>query len=144
MSAKSLVIPATGRSTGRRRARVLTTVVGVLSALVIWAIAEYGFDLDLHSPAFNGGDPADVGAVQVVGAALVGSLAGWALLALLEHVTSRAVSWWVVVAIIGLLVSLGGPLGGSGITASNRWTLALMHVVVGAVVIIGFARSSRR
>lgn len=142
--ATATTIPTALATKARRRARVLTVALTMLAALALWVIVEYGFGLDLRSPAFGAGGSADIGAVNVLIAALIGSAAGWALLAVLERFTARARKLWTAGAIVALLVSLGGPFGGTGITASNRLVLALMHVVVAGVVIAGLYRSSAR
>jgi hypothetical protein len=119
----------------RRRARPLAVVVAVLVALVVWAVAEQGFGIDLRSPA-NGSqasweiNPAVVGVTSGVA-----SLAAWGLLALLERLTAHPRTLWTAIAVLVLLISLGGPLSGTGITSANRVALALMHLSVAAVLI---------
>jgi hypothetical protein len=81
--------------------------------------------------------------VNVVISAAAASLAGWGLLAVLERFTARARTVWTVIAALAMLVSLGAPLSGTGITGANRAWLALMHVAVGAVFIPLLARTSR-
>lgn len=130
--------------TGSRwRVRLVTVAGASLAALATWLVAESLFGLELHSPAANAGEAADIGASHVALAAAVGSLLGFGLLAVLERLTSRARRTWMVIAALGLLVSLGGPLSGSGITAANRVVLVLMHVVVAAVVVAGVYRASQ-
>lgn len=136
----STSVAATTRS--RRGLRAGTVALAVLAPLVLWAIVEYAFGLDLRSPAFGDGQTADVGAVHVVVAALAGALAGLASLAFLERVTARAKGLWTAGGIVALLVSLGGPLGGSGVGTVNRGVLAAMHVVVALVLIVGFTRAA--
>ena len=75
-----------------------------------------------------------VGVDYVVGASLIASLAGWALLALLERRTPRARSIWTVVAIVVLLVSVSLPLS-IATTTGSKTVLALMHVAVAVVLI---------
>ena len=128
----------------RRRARLATAAVASTAALVLWAIVEYGFGLDLRSPAFGSGEVADVGAAHVLVASLAGSLLGWASLATLERLSARAARLWAAGAVVALLVSLGGPLGGTGIGAGNRAVLAAMHVVVAVIAIAGLYRTSPR
>ncbi len=137
--------PAAVEAGRRRRFRLLAVAGAVMVALGLWAIVELGFGLDLRSPgeAFGGtGGTSDVGPLQVIVASGVGSLAGWALLALLERFSSRARAVWVVIALLALLASLGGPLGGTGVTAANRGVLVCMHLLVAAIVIPSFYLSS--
>ncbi len=125
-----------------RKARLGAVVAAALAALTIWAIVEGGFGTDLRAPATGNAAPADIGPLTVVTASAVASLAGWALLALLERFTARARRVWAVVALMVLVVSLGGALGGTGITTANRISLALMHIVVAAVLIPLLHRTS--
>jgi hypothetical protein len=122
----------------------LLAVTGAVgAALSLWAIIELGFGFDLRGPAFGGASgTSDVGPLQVIIASGVGSLAGWALLTLLERFTRARAIWWVAIAVLALLASLGGPLSGTGITASNRVALASMHLLVAAIVILSLYLSS--
>ncbi len=132
---------------GRQRARLarLAAVGGaIVAALAVWFVAEVVLGLDLRQPAASVGTQAEsINAVHVVFSAAVGSLAGWALLAVAERLTARPRRVWTVIAVVALVVSLGGPLSGSGITTSNRLALLLMHVVVAAVVILALGRTAR-
>src|SRR6266540_5733888 len=85
----------------RRRFRLLAVAGAVMAALGLWAIVELGFGFDLRSPgeAFGGASgTSDVGPLQVIIASGIGSLMGWALLALLERFSSRARTVWVAIA----------------------------------------------
>jgi hypothetical protein len=137
----------TGRAavgSGRQQARLAAAGGAIVAALAVWFVAEVVLGLDLRQPAASVGEQtADVDAVHVAFGAAVGSLAGWALLAVVERLTARPRRVWTVIAVVALVVSLGGPLSGSGITASNRLALMLMHVVVAAVVVPALARTAR-
>ncbi|WP_033665019.1 DUF6069 family protein [Salinispora oceanensis] len=78
----------------------------------------------------------------VVHMSLVTSLAGWALLAVLERLTRLARTAWTVIALSVLVISYGGPLLGAGIPTGSRITLALMHTTVAAVLIPVFRSTS--
>src|SRR6266498_1676981 len=101
--------PAAVEAGRRRRFRLLAVAGAVMAALGLWTIVELGFGLDLRSPgeAFGGtggtGGTSDVGPLQVIIASGIGSLTGWALLALLERFSSRARAVWVVIALLALL-----------------------------------------
>jgi hypothetical protein len=83
------------------------------TAFAIWAVATAaGVDLTV---SYDSGQPMQITVVNVVLAALVGSLAGWGLLALLR--------------------SLGGPLSATA-SADTKVSLVAMHLVVAAVVIV--------
>jgi hypothetical protein len=119
----------------RRRARLLVVVGAVMAALVVWAVAELGFGLHLRLPANGSQASWDVNAVVVVATSGVAALAAWGLLALLERLTAHPRAAWTTIAVLALLISLGGPLSGTGITTANRVALALMHLAVAAVLI---------
>jgi len=79
----------------------------------------------------------------IIASALAASLLGWALLAVLERITAvRARRAWVTTAVVVLLLSLLGPLTASEIDAGARASLLTIHLVVGAVLIPLYARSS--
>jgi hypothetical protein len=49
---------------------------------------------------------------------------------------------WTVIAVLVTVLSLAGPLGNAA-TPDAGVALAVMHLVVGAVVILGFRRTAR-
>jgi hypothetical protein len=74
--------------------------------------------------------------VAAVLTSLVASLAAWLLLAVSErYLTSRARTVWTILAMAGFVVSLGGPMSGTGIDATDRALLGVLHVIVAAVLI---------
>jgi len=99
--------------------------------------------LGLHLLArFGNAAPESVGIDFVVGASLIGSLAGWALLVVLERRTSQARTIWTAIAVLALLASFSLPLF-AGVSTSTQVTLAVMHVAVAAVLIPAMRRGSR-
>jgi hypothetical protein len=72
--------------------------------------------------------------VNVVVAALVGSLAGWGLLVLLRRFTAKALAIWTVIAIVAALLSLAGPLSATA-PAGTKVALVAMHLAVATVLI---------
>ena len=72
------------------------------------------------------------------------SCAGWGFMAVLERLTARARRVWLVIAVAALVLSLGTPLAGVGVTLANRLVLMLMHLAVGSVLIPALYRSSPR
>ncbi len=137
------VARAQSRPDRRRRARMAAVAGGVLAALAIWVIAEVVAGVDLRRPApARGTATQDIDALHVAFAAAAGSLAGWALLALLERTTGRARRVWIVIAVVAFIVSLGGPLSGTGITSAGRMALLSMHVAVAAAIVPALYRTS--
>lgn len=110
-----------------------------MAALAVWVIAAplAGLDLGVRT----GDTPQTVGAGPIIGVRLLASLLGWALLALLEKRTARARRIWTVIAVIVLVLSLGGPLS-DGVTGAIKVTLALLHGAVAAVLVPGLRRTS--
>ena len=124
----------------------LTPVVAVLgataAAVAIWVVATLaGAELTV---SFGPGQPIQkITVVNVVVAALVGSLAGWGLLALLRRFTTNARAVWTVVATIFALLSLGGPLSTISSAGTKAWLVA-MHLAVATVTIVGLRRTRGR
>jgi hypothetical protein len=120
-----------------------TAVLGATAAAVaIWILATLaGADLTV---SFGTGQPIQkVTVVNVVVAALVGSLAGWGLLALLRRFTTNARAIWTVIAMIFALVSLGGPMSTIS-SAGTKVALVAMHLAVATVTIVGLRRTRGR
>jgi hypothetical protein len=121
----------------------LAVVLGATAAAVaIWIVATLaGAELIV---SFGSGQPVQkVTVINVVVAALVGSLAGWGLLALLRRFTTNARAIWTVIAVVFLMLSLGGPLTATA-SAGTKVALVAMHLAVGTVVILGLRRTRGR
>lgn len=130
-------------SVDRKSSRV-PQALGVVAAavavtVVVWALADIVV-ADLRQPGFDGTAPRELGVAAVAMAALVGALLGWATLLVLERMTSRGRQLWLGLALAVLLLSMGGPFSGEGISSGNRVALALMHLAVAGVVIPGLYR----
>ncbi|HVM13252.1 MAG TPA: PPOX class F420-dependent oxidoreductase [Egibacteraceae bacterium] len=135
---------ATATTRPRRRTRLVAVTGAVTAALTVWAATEILLGVDLRSPAFGAQPSHDIGAANVVVAATAASLAGWVFLAVLERFTSRARVVWTVTALLVLLVSLGSPLGGEGISPVIQAALVSMHLAVAAVLTPVMGRTSTR
>ncbi|MGC5289231.1 DUF6069 family protein [Micromonospora sp. DT231] len=76
--------------------------------------------------------------------ALIASLAGWAMLALLERLLPRTARRnWTITALAVLLMSFA-PVAAPGMDSATRLTLAAMHVAVAAVLIPAMTRATVR
>jgi hypothetical protein len=110
---------------------------GVVVALAIWALARLrGVELTVG----EGQDASQVGAVDVLVAALLAGLAAWGARALLaRRGADRA---WPIVAATALGISYIGP----SYLADDMAALVLsgMHLAVGLVLIAGFSRFAPR
>jgi apolipoprotein N-acyltransferase len=130
--------------TWRRRARLGSVVATVVAALGLWAV-YVAFGIDLRSPAFGEyGGTAAVGAGNVAFVSALAAFTAWGPLAVLERLTPRARRMWLVIAVLALVASLGGPWSGTGITTANRVELMGFHLVVGAALIPLLYRTSAK
>jgi hypothetical protein len=121
----------------------VAAVLGATAAAVaIWIVATAaGADLTV---SFGPGQPIQrITVVNVIVAALVGSLAGWGLLALLRRFTANARAIWTAIAIIVALLSLGGPLSAVA-SPGTKVSLVAMHLAVATVTIVGLRRTRGR
>ncbi|MGW6281549.1 DUF6069 family protein [Kribbella sp. NPDC055071] len=120
------------------RSRLAVVGITVVAALAWWAILAHvaGITLDARQ-----GSLMHIGAGQVVFASAALAFLGWGLLAILERRTPNARTAWTVVATIVCLTSLGSPLSG-GIGIGAKLGLASLHLVVGAIVVLGLRRTA--
>ena len=124
------------------RSPVATVLGATAAAVVVWVVATLaGAELTV---SFGAGQPIQkVTVVNVIVAALVGSLAGWGLLALLRRFTVNARAIWTVIAVAFALFSLGGPLSTISSTGT-KVALGAMHLAVATVTIVGLRRTRGR
>ena len=123
---------------GDRRGRVAVrpaalAVAGAGGAAVLaWAVAVPVLGVDLR--VGTEGAATAVGPGSIVAAAVLAGLLGWALLALLVRSVARAGTVWRAVAVVVLLLSLGGPLA-MGVGTASVVVLLTLHAVVAAVLV---------
>ena len=118
------------------RADTAVAVVAAVGAAVVWTAARVaGIDLVVRSASGT----SDVNVVSVVVTTLVVAIAGGALLRLLERRTPNGRRTWTIVAVSVWAVSLLGPLSATRPTAGL--VLASLHLLVGAVVVLGLRRT---
>lgn len=126
---------------GTRRAsitaRLAVVAVAMVATAAVWAIANM---LDVELAAETATGTMDVTLASVIIVTLLVGLAGWGLLALLERGTARGRTIWTIAALVVLLVSLAGPLG--GVTTGAKVALAGMHLAAAIVIIPGLRWSS--
>lgn len=124
----------------RVRSRSITLVVAVLAAVAVWSIATVaGTRLTVD----QGAGPQDVTVLAVIVTSALAALLGWGLLAVLERLSARATMIWTGIAVVVLVLSLV-PASLVDASAGTRVALVLMHLVVGAVVILGLRQGARR
>jgi hypothetical protein len=134
------VTPAV-RDARRSWARALCAAAAAAAAAIAWAVEVPLLGIRL-TVRFGAMAPQTVVAGQVVGTALVAGLLGWLLLAALDRRVGHPRSAWTAVALLVLAVSLALPLA-AATTTSAAVGLIVLHLVVGAVVIPGLARTAR-
>ena len=126
---------------GSNRTRILGVAGAVIAAVAVWAIAVPLLGVQLLVK-FGASAPQSVGIGFVLGASVIGSLAGWGLLVVLERRTAQARSIWTAITVLAVLASFSLPLF-AGVSTSTKVTLAVMHVAVAAVLIPAMRRVSR-
>ena len=133
-------------TTPRGRPRLLGLAGAVLVNEALWLLATFVLGMQLQAPASSPDlQPTAIGPLLVAIASVVGYLAGWAVLAVLERLTVRvrARAIWLGLALVALLASLALPLGGTGIDAANRLVLVLMHLAVAAVLVLAAGQTTQ-
>ncbi|MGW5671654.1 DUF6069 family protein [Micromonospora sp. NPDC003776] len=125
----------------RRRGRALAVLATTAATLLVWVVAVPASGVDLT--ARIGGTEQTVTPVAVVLSTLLAGLAAWGLLALLERLTTRSRAVWTGAALIVLLVSLAGPMGG-GVGTAAVATLVAMHLVTAVVLVPLLWRTAAR
>lgn len=121
---------------GRWRDDWPVAVTAAVAAAAVWVLATQLASVDLTVRSGSGTQHVNVVSV-IVTSVVVALVAGW-LLRLLERRTPRGRTIWTVVAVAIWVLSLAGPLGARSL-AAGLW-LALLHLVVGSVVIVGLRR----
>jgi hypothetical protein len=129
------------RTPGRARARALAVAATVAAAVLVWLVGEplLGNDLVVEQP---GRPPLDLGLSAFVIITLGASLAGWAVLALLEKITRYGRRIWTGLAVAVVVLSFL-PFLSSEMSTGSAVVLALVHLVVGAVLISLMLRTPR-
>lgn len=125
-------------ATGIGRRRALTVIGATLAPAAVWLLAQAtGTELAI---TLASRPPMVVSLPFVIGTALAASLAGWAALAGLQRMTGHARALWTSLAIAALLASFG-PIAVVQTNAEVRTMLALMHLIVATVLILGLRRT---
>jgi Family of unknown function (DUF6069) len=128
-------------TTSRVRTAAPALLGAPVAATAIWAVATAaGAELTVRFGA--GQPPMDITVVNVVVTALLASLAGWGLLAVLNRMVARARAVWIAVAATMALLSLGGPLSATA-SGGTKVVLVAMHLAVATVLIAALGRPAR-
>jgi Family of unknown function (DUF6069) len=117
--------------THHTRRRIGTVVLSPAAALAAWALIRL-MGIDLVVSVGDG----TVGPTDVFAAALLGALAGWGVVRLLERNSRYPRRLWLFLGSTALAVSVIGPTWFADGTSSVA--LIALHVVVAVIVIGGF------
>lgn len=128
------VSPPPRLATAVRKRRALAVTGAALAPIAIWLLAQ-ATDTELKV-TLAGQPPMVVSLPFIVLTALAAALAGWAALAVLQRATSHARAQWTGLAVGALLASFG-PIAIAQTSAAARIFLALMHVAVATVLVLG-------
>lgn len=125
----------------RRTSRAVAAGSAAVGAFLVWLVADPLLGVDFE--VTRSGTTTVVGPVMVFLMALGAGLVGWAFLALVERFTASARRTWLITASVVLLLSFVMPFNSGEISAGAKVSLLLMHVVVGAVLIPLYARTTK-
>jgi hypothetical protein len=141
MSAQLSAAPAAASPKARWVTRAGAVGLAALAAALVWVVVDPLLGVDLA--VTRSGTTTVVGPGLAVGMALGAALLGWAFLAVLERFTSRAERVWTITAVAVLLLSFAMPFNSGEADTSAKWSLLVMHLAVGAVLIPLLSRNSR-
>jgi hypothetical protein len=134
MTSAASVPASTHPAVAVRKRRALAVACAALAPTAVWLVAQAtGNELEV---TLAGQPPMVVSLPFVVVTALAASLAGWGAMAVLQRVSNHARTLWTGLAVAVLLVSFG-PIAAAETNAGARTFLALMHVTVAAVLVLG-------
>jgi hypothetical protein len=111
-------------------------LVAMLAASVVWTCARIaGMHLEVHS----GSGTREVTLVPVIVTPMLATILAVSLLRLLERRTTQGLRTWTMIALGVWALSFLGPL--SATRPATGLVLAALHLLVGAVVIVGLRRT---
>jgi hypothetical protein len=134
--------PPTERATRRTApwpAALAVVAVAVAAAVALRLIA---YATGINLVVETGDDHTTVRMAPVIAGSAIGALAGVLVLQLALRYVAHGRRWWTIGAAVSLFGSLTTPMAST--TASAWIVLSLMHLVVGAVVIVGLRRVAPR
>lgn len=119
--------------------RALVVAAAALAAIVVWVLADPLMGINVTVPETPGSRVfTDLQFLPVVATAVIASLAGWAFLAVLERIGRRPREIWTVTAVAVFILTL--PYA-PGFTVAERVVLALVHLALAVVLIVGMRRT---
>ncbi|MER5762114.1 DUF6069 family protein [Streptomyces sp. NPDC002082] len=135
-------LAATSSATASTWRPRLLTVLGAAAGAAVLFLAGKAVGVGLAVDQRDGKGPVDLALGGFIGSAAGAALLGWALLALLERFApASARKIWTAVASVVLLASVALPFGVEA-TSGTKILLALAHLAVGLVVLLGLRRDA--
>jgi hypothetical protein len=114
----------------------------VATAALAWVVIVPLLGTDITVPESpSSSERVDLAIGPVIIMSALASLAGWALLTVLERFTSRARVIWTGIALAVLLVTMPWD---ADFTTGERLGLGVLHLAVAVPLIAGFWRSPAR
>jgi hypothetical protein len=136
----SAITRATTRPQSLLATRALVVVAAVVTAALAWVVIVplLGNDITVpKSPSSSERIDLAIGPVIVMSA--LASLAGWALLTILERFTAKARIIWTAVALVVLVATMPWD---ADFTSGERLGLVILHLAVAIPLILGFWRTA--
>jgi hypothetical protein len=137
-----LTTPQAERTTRRTAPwpAALAVAATAVAAAVTLRLIAYAVGIDLVVE--TGGHRDQVTTGSVIAGSAIGAVSGVVVLQLALRYVAHGRRWWTIGATISLIGSLTSPTAS---TTASAWTvLSLMHLAVGAVVIVGLRRVAPR
>jgi hypothetical protein len=134
-----LITPAT-ISVPDRRLRACAVGGALLATSAVW-LAGHALGVTFNVAA--GGPPQTFTLPFLLGFTVQIALAGWVVLAILEHYTRHALRIWTALGLTVLALSFA-PIAVAGASAPTKAALSLIHLSVGGVLLVTMRRSAAR
>jgi hypothetical protein len=117
-------------------AGLLAAVAAAIANLLVFFVARELLDISFVIP-YEGSDstPEPLPAAMVIIASAIPALIAAMLLGLLARWARRSLRIFQAVAVVALLLSLGGPLTLDDVATSTRVALIVMHLVAAALIV---------
>lgn len=119
--------------------RAIVVAAAVAAAVLAWVIIVPLLGTDIMVPEGpSSSERVDLAIGPVIIMSTIASLAGWALLTVLERFTGKARVIWTVIAAVVLVATMPWD---PEFTGTEQLALAVMHLALGVVLIGGFWRT---
>ncbi len=114
----------------------LAALTAAAANLTFFLVAKHAFTISFVMPYQGPGSaPAPLPAGMVIIASAVSALAAAGLLGVLTLLVARPRPIFLLLAALGALLSLGGPLSLAGVGLDTRLALITMHLLAAAIIV---------